>query len=136
EQLVDVDADPARVHRVHRVLGVDEGADPAAALRLGDDVVDERRLAGRLRPEDLDDTPARKTPDAEREIERERAGRDRSDRHLAPVAHLHDRPLPELPLDLPESGFQSVLAIQPDQPPSAAVSRTSYCAPVGRSTEW
>ena len=27
EQLVDVDADVARVERVHRVLGVDEGAD-------------------------------------------------------------------------------------------------------------
>ena len=31
EQLVDVDADPPRVDRVDRVLGVDEGADPAAA---------------------------------------------------------------------------------------------------------
>ena len=45
EEVVDVDADLARVLRVHRVLGVDEGADAAAALRLGDHVVDERRLA-------------------------------------------------------------------------------------------
>ena len=34
-----------RVQRVHRVLGVDERADAAELLRLGDDVVDERRLA-------------------------------------------------------------------------------------------
>jgi hypothetical protein len=44
EQLLDVDADPAGVLWVHRVLGVDEGADPAAALSVGDHVVGERRL--------------------------------------------------------------------------------------------
>ena len=82
EEVVDVDADAARVLRVHRVLGVDEGADAAAALRLGDHVVDERRLARRLGAEDLDDAAARQPADAEREVERERAGRDRSDRHL------------------------------------------------------
>ena len=70
EQIVDVDADPLRVGRVHRVLGVDERADAAAALRLGDHVVDERRLAGRLRAEDLDDAAARQAADAEREVER------------------------------------------------------------------
>ena len=41
-----VDADLLRVRRVHRMLGVDEGADAAAPLGLGDHVVDERRLAG------------------------------------------------------------------------------------------
>ena len=80
EQLVDVDADPPRVRRVHRVLGVDERADPAAALRLCDHVVDERRLARRLGAEDLDDPPSREPADTEGEVERERAGRDRSDR--------------------------------------------------------
>ena len=45
EKVIDVDADPARVLRVHRVLGVDEGADAAPALGLGDHVVDKRRLA-------------------------------------------------------------------------------------------
>ena len=55
QQLVGVDADPARVDRVDRVLGVDEGADPAARLGLGDDVVDQRRLARGLGAEDLDD---------------------------------------------------------------------------------
>ena len=73
-----------RVRRVHRVLGVDEGADAAAALGLGDHVVDEGRLARRLGAEDLDDAPARQAADAEREVERERAGRDRTRPRPAP----------------------------------------------------
>ena len=78
QQLVGVDADPAGVDRVERVLGVDEGADAATCLGLGDDVVDERRLARGLRAEDLDDPAARDAADPERDIERERARRDRS----------------------------------------------------------
>ena len=70
------------VQRVHRVLGVDERAHAAELLRLGDHVVDERRLAGGLRAEDLDDAPARHAADAEREVERQRARGDRVD--LAP----------------------------------------------------
>ena len=111
EQVVDVDADLAGVLGVHRVLGVDEGADAAAALGLGDHVVDEGRLARALRPEDLDDASARQPADPEREVEHERAGRDRSDLHLGLVAHLHDRALAELTLDLPEGDVESFLAI-------------------------
>ena len=111
EQLVDVDADPLRVGRVHRVLGVDEGADAAAALGLGDHVVDEGRLARRLGAEDLDDAAARQAADAEREVERQRAGRDRADRDVRLVAHLHHGALAEVPLDLPEGDVQSLLAI-------------------------
>ena len=70
EQLVDVDADLLGVQRVHRVLGVDEGAHPSQLLRLGEHVVDERRLARGLRAEDLDDASPRHAADAEREIER------------------------------------------------------------------
>ena len=125
-----------RVLRVHRVLGVDEGADAAAALRLGDHVVDERRLARRLRAEDLDDAAARQAADAEREVERERAGRDRADRHLRLVAHLHDRALAELPLDLPEGDVESLLAIHFISTSQLRTdSSTSYCAPPGRRRE-
>jgi hypothetical protein len=111
QQRVDVNADPTRVLRVHCVLCIDEGADPASPLRLGDRVVDERRLARRLRAEDLDDSPARQPADAEREIERERPRRDGRDRHLGLVAHAHDRPLAELALDLSECDIQSLLAV-------------------------
>ena len=110
EEVVDVDADPPRVGRVHRVLGVDEGADPAAPLRLRDDVVDERRLARGLRAEDLDDPAAREAADAECDVQRERARRDGRDGDLRLVAHLHDRALAELPLDLAQRGVEGVFA--------------------------
>ena len=79
QQLVDVDADRRRVDRVHRVLGVDVGAHAAVALGLGDHVHGEGRLARRLRAEDLDDPTAGQTADAEREVERQRAGGDGGD---------------------------------------------------------
>ena len=68
-----------RVQRVHGVLGVDERADAAELLGLGEHVVDERRLARGLGPEHLDDAPARDAADAEREVERQRTGGDRVD---------------------------------------------------------
>ncbi len=85
------------------MLGIDEGAHAAELLGLGEDVVDERRLARGLRAEDLDDAPARHAADPEREIERQGAGRDRVDLDLrAGVAHAHDGALAELALDLRE----------------------------------
>jgi hypothetical protein len=51
------------------MLGVDEGADATPALSLGDHVVDEGRLAGGLRAEDLDDAAARQAADSKRETE-------------------------------------------------------------------
>ncbi len=38
QQIVYIDAELAGIGRVERVLGIDEGTSPAAALRLGDDV--------------------------------------------------------------------------------------------------
>src|SRR5688500_9034746 len=95
------------------MLRVDEGADAAAALGLGDHVVDEGRLARTLRAEDLDHAAARQPADAERQVEHERPRRDRSDLHLGLVAHLHDRALAELTLDLPEGDVESFLAVHP-----------------------
>jgi len=69
EQLVGVDADPARVGRVERVLGVDERADSSEGLSLGDDVVDERGLARGLRAEDLDDPAARHPSNAKGDVQ-------------------------------------------------------------------
>jgi hypothetical protein len=93
------------------MLGVDEGADAAASLRLRDHVVDERRLAGRLRAEDLDDAAAREAADAEREVERQRSGRDCPDRDRRVVVHLHDGALAEAPLDLAERRVEGLLTI-------------------------
>ena len=93
------------------MLGVDERAHAAELLRLGEHVVDQRRLARGLRTEDLDDAPPRHTPDAEREIERQRARGDRVAAHLrALVAHPHDGALPELALDLRERPLKGGIA--------------------------
>ena len=134
QQFVDVDADPAGVCRVHGVLGVDEGADPAPPLRLGDHVVDERRLARRLRAEDLDDAAARQAADAEREVEGERSRGDGADGHLGRVAHPHDRTLAELPLDLPEGDVESLLAIHSYRPPSSHFCENLVPRPAGAQT--
>ena len=62
----------ARVADVQRVLGVDERAHAARALRLGDDVQRQRRLARRLGPVHLDDAPARQPARAERDVQPQR----------------------------------------------------------------
>ncbi len=111
EQLVDVHADLLRVQRVHRVLGVDEGAHASLLLSFGEDVVDQRRLTRGLRAEDLHDAPLGHAADAERHIQRDRAGGDRVDAHLrALVAHAHDGALAELALDLSERPLQGGVA--------------------------
>ena len=109
-ELVDVHADGRGVDRVHRVLGVDVGADAAVALRLGDHVHRERRLARRLRAEDLDDPAAGQAADAEREVERERAGGDGVDTDVALLAQPHDRALAELLLDLAQCHLECLVS--------------------------
>ena len=113
EQLVDVDADRPGVHRIHRVLGVDVGADAAVALRLRDDVHGECGLARRLGPVDLDDPPSRQTADAEGEVEREGARGDGLDRHRPLLAHPHDGALAELLVDLGQRHVEGLLTIVP-----------------------
>ncbi|CAD5267570.1 hypothetical protein BOSE46_140178 [Bosea sp. 46] len=85
------------------MLGVDEGADAALLLRFGNGVQRERGLAGGFRSVDLDDTTPRQAADAERDVEAERAGRDRLDLdRLLVLAQAHDRALAESPFDLRE----------------------------------
>src|SRR3954465_9100274 len=111
EQLVHVEPDPLRVRGVHGVLGVDERADAALLLGLGQEVVEKGRLARRLRAEPLDDPPTRHPAHAQRDVERQRARRDRVDAHgRVLVAHAHDRSLPELALDLGERAVQRGVA--------------------------
>ena len=107
QQVVDLDAELARIDRIERVLGIDEGADAALLLRFGDGVQRERGLAGGFRPVDLDHAAARQAADAERDVEPERAGGDRLDVHrLVVLAELHDRALAEGALDLGERGIK------------------------------
>ncbi len=101
QEIVEVDAELARVDRVERVLGVDEAADAALLLRLGDRVKRERRLARRFGPVNFDDAAARQPADAEGDVEAEGAGGHRRDldRRRA-LAEPHDRAFAETALDL------------------------------------
>ena len=110
-----------RVDGVERVLGVDEGGHAAAALGLGDHVQRERRLARGLRAVDLDDAAAGQAADAERGVERERAGGDGGDVDLLPAAEAHDRALAELLVDLGEGGLDR-LASAPASPRPSSLS--------------
>ena len=80
QQVVEIDAELLRVRRVERVLGVDERRHAAELLRLGNHLQRQRRLARRLRPEDLDDAAARHAADAERVVDADGAGGNRVDR--------------------------------------------------------
>ena len=106
EERVDVDAELLRVLGVERVLGVDECRDAAGALRVGDGVQRERRLARGLGAVDLDDAATREPADAERDVEGDRAGRDDLDGGAIFAAEAHDRALAELAVDLRERGFE------------------------------
>ena len=112
QQFVDIDAQPLGIGGIERVLGVDNGADAAAPLRIGDDMQAERRFAGALRPIDLGDAPARDAADAQRQIEHDRAGRDGFDFDMRPVlAELHDGAFAEAALDLRHRQLQRLLAL-------------------------
>ena len=69
EKIIDVDAELARIGRIERVLGVDEGGHPARALHFGNDLQGERRLARGLRTKDFGHATARQTSYAERDVE-------------------------------------------------------------------
>ncbi len=68
-------------------------------------------LTAAFRSVDLDDTAARQAAEAQRHVQRDRAGRDHLDRHPRLLTEAHDRALAELPLDLEESGIQGLLPV-------------------------
>ena len=109
-EVVDVHADGRGVHRVHRVLGVDVGADTTVALRLGDHVHGERGLARRLGTEHLDHAAAGEAADAEGDVERERAGGDGRHTHVAPLPQPHDGALAVVLLDLAERHLEGLVS--------------------------
>src|SRR6266480_1904730 len=131
QELVDVDTQLARVRRVEGVLGVDERRDAALALRLRDDVQTDGRLARTLRTEDLHHPASRDAADAERDIERQRPGRDGGHPHVHGVlAQFHHGSLAVLLLDLLERDLQHLLAVHaiplptPAHPGGGASERT------------
>ena len=79
EQVVDVDAEFFGIHRVEGVLGIDERGGAAVALDFGDHFERQGGFTGGFGAVDFDHAAARQTADAERDVEAERAGRDRFD---------------------------------------------------------
>ena len=107
QQVLQVDPQLAGIDRVQRMLGVDEGADAALALRLGHRMERQRGLAGALRTVDLDDAAARQAADAERDVQAQGAGGHGGDlHHLLVLPEPHDRALAEGALDLRKRGVE------------------------------
>jgi hypothetical protein len=94
------------------VSGIDEGADAALLLLLGNDMQGERRLARAFRAIDLDDAPLGQAADPQRDVEAERPRRRRLDvLHRVVAAEPHDRTLAELPFDLRERRIERLLLV-------------------------
>ena len=93
------------------MLHVDERGHAAGLLGVGDDMQRKGGLAGGLGSVELDDAAAGQAPDAERQVEAERAGGDDLDALLRlDLAELHDGALAELLADLGEDGVEGGIA--------------------------
>ena len=106
EQVVEFDADLARVARIERVLRVDERRNAAGLLRVRHNVQREGGLAARFLPVALDDASARQPAHTEREVERERARGDDGDVRVLLAAEAHDGKFSEFLLDLRQHRVQ------------------------------
>ena len=91
------------------MLDVDEGHLATLFLRLGEDVEGQRGLTAGFRSEHLDDTAARHTAHAQRQVEAEASGRDGVHLHGGVIAQLHDGALAELLFDLGQRSCQRIL---------------------------
>src|SRR5205823_340988 len=112
EEVVEVDAQLLRVRGIERMLGIDKRGHAAKLLRLGNHLQGKRRLSGRLGSENLDDAAARNAADPEREVDADRAGRNRVDRlNRALLAQAHDRSFAELLLDLADGQIDGLGAL-------------------------
>src|SRR5450759_3562992 len=107
QKILEIDPKLARVDRIERVLGVDEGADAALFLGLGDDMQGQGGLAGRFRPINLDDPAAREAADPQGDIEPKRTGRHRIDLdHFLVFSEPHDRAFSKSSFNLRQSGVE------------------------------
>src|SRR5690606_3166747 len=90
---------------------VDERRDAAGLLHVRDRVERDGGLAGGLGAVDLDDAAARKTANAESDVQGDGSRGDRLHRDALLVAQAHRGALAELPVDLPESRLERLAAI-------------------------
>jgi hypothetical protein len=107
QKVVDIDTKLSRIDRVERVFRVDKSTGAAFLLSFGKAVQRQRGFARRFRAVNLDDPAARQATNAQRDVEAQRAGRNRLDVHrLHVLAEPHDRALAETALDLGQGGIQ------------------------------
>ena len=111
EHILHIHAEGAGVADVERVLGVDERDLAARLLRLREDVQGERRFAGGLGAVDLHDAALGQSADAEREVERQRAGGDGLHVRGLLVAAAHDGALAVELFDLCHRRFDGALLV-------------------------
>ncbi|MCY1246001.1 hypothetical protein D9M72_591950 [compost metagenome] len=94
------------------MFGVDEGANAALLLCLGDRLQCQGGFTRAFRAVDFDDAALRQAADAERDVQAERAGRNRLDLDDAVLpTELHDRSLAERPFDLGKCRFKCLAFI-------------------------
>ena len=93
------------------MLGVHEGHLAAHFLGLRQNVQSQRGLTGGLRPVDLDDAAPGHAADAQRQIQRQRAGGDGLHIGLHIVAIAHDRALAVGFFDLLHGGLQRLFLV-------------------------
>ena len=111
-ELVDVHAQLLGVHRIQRVLGVDERGGAAHLLGLRNAVQRHGGLTGGFRPVDLNDAALGQSAHAQREVQLQAARGDDLHLHLARrIAQLHHRALAEVLLNLAQRDLQRLLAI-------------------------
>ena len=111
QQRVNVHAQRTGVHRVQRVLHVDEGHLAAHLLGLGQRLQRQRGLAGGFRPVHFHHAAPGQAADAQRQVETQTAGGNGVHLHGHVGAQLHNGALAELLFDLGQSGFQCGLFI-------------------------
>ena len=111
DQFVDVDAQLLGIARIKRMFGVDERGRAADLLRFGDGMQRQRRLARTFRAVNLDDPPLGQAANAKRDVEAERAGRDRFDLQLFARPQLHRAALAEGAVDLGQRRVQCFLSV-------------------------
>jgi hypothetical protein len=112
QEVIQIDAQLARIDRIERVLGVHERAYAAGLLRFRNHVQRQSRLARAFRAINFNDAPLRETANAKRNIKRKRASGDRLDLDNGLFAQAHDRAFAEGLIDLLQSGRERLLLVR------------------------
>ena len=107
QQRVDVHAQCLCVNRVESMLYVDEDSFAAGFLCFGYNMESNGGFTGAFRAIDLNDTASWHAADTQRNVQRQRAGRDGFHIEGCGLAQFHNSALTELFFDLGDGGFKS-----------------------------